>query len=78
VHFVTDELDNGPIIAKMIINVNENDTEESLKARVQEKEHVLYPAVIKWFAEGRLQLKGNTVFLDNLALPDSGAVLEIK
>jgi phosphoribosylglycinamide formyltransferase-1 len=77
VHFVTDELDNGPIIAKMIINIDENDNEESLKARVQEKEHILYPAVIKWFAEGRLHLNGNTVYLDNLALPDTGAVLEL-
>jgi phosphoribosylglycinamide formyltransferase-1 len=77
VHFVTDELDNGPIIAKMIIDVDENDTEETLKARVQEKEHILYPAVIKWFAENRLHLKGKTVYLDELALPDTGAVLEI-
>ncbi|MFA6037745.1 MAG: formyltransferase family protein, partial [Legionellales bacterium] len=77
VHFVTDELDNGPIIAKMIIDIHENDTEESLKSRVQEKEHILYPAVIKWFSEGRLHLKGKTVYLDKLALPDTGAVLEI-
>lgn len=77
VHYVTDELDNGPIIAKMVIDVDENDTEDTLKHRVQEKEHILYPTVIKWLAEGRLQLKGNTVFLDNLALPESGAVLEI-
>lgn len=78
VHFVTDELDNGPLIAKMIIDIDKEDNEETLKSRVQEKEHILYPAVIKWFAEGRLHLKGKTVYLDNLALPDTGAVLEIN
>ncbi len=78
VHFVTDELDNGPLIAKMIINIHEEDTEHTLKARVQAKEHILYPAVIKWFAQGRLHLKGKTVYLDELALPDTGAVLEMS
>ncbi len=77
VHFVTDELDNGPLIAKIIINIHENDTEETLKTRIQAREHILYPTVIKWFAEGRLHLKGKTVYLDELALPDTGVVIEI-
>jgi phosphoribosylglycinamide formyltransferase-1 len=77
VHFVSDELDNGPLIAKMIIDINEEDNIDTLKERIQEKEHILYPAVIKWFAQGRLHLKGKTVYLDNLALPDAGVTLDI-
>lgn len=78
VHFVTDELDNGPIIAKIIIPVHSDDTEETLKSRVQAQEHILYPTIITWFAQHRLHLKGKTVYLDNLALPEEGAVLEVQ
>ncbi len=76
VHFVTDELDSGPLIATITLEVNEDDTVETLKARVQAKEHILYPTIIKWFAEGRLRLEGKTVYLDQLALPEAGVELK--
>lgn len=76
VHFVTEELDGGPIIAQAIVPVLDNDDATTLKQRVQTQEHVLYPVVVKWFVEGRLALKGEGVTLDGQPLPTSGLTLE--
>lgn len=57
VHFVTDELDHGPIIAQAAVPVKADDTPESLAARVLEAEHVLYPRVVQWLAQGRVQVQ---------------------
>lgn len=67
VHFVTEELDGGPVIAQSRVNVLPDDSPEQLAARVLEKEHRLYPAVIRWFAEGRLRLAGDQVIFDGQA-----------
>ena len=56
VHFVTDVLDGGPIIAQEKIQVLANDTEETLEMRVKTLEHRLYPDVIQKFAEGKVNL----------------------
>ena len=56
VHFVTAELDGGPVIAQVRVPVHPGDSPERLAARVLEQEHRLYPEVIRWFAEGRLRL----------------------
>lgn len=64
VHFVTAELDGGPVILQAFVPVRPGDDAESLARRVQEAEHLIYPRVIGWFAEGRLALDGNTVRLD--------------
>ena len=56
VHFVTAELDGGPVIAQVRVPVHPGDSPERLAARVLEREHRLYPEVIRWFAEGRLRL----------------------
>ena len=64
VHFVTAELDRGPIIAQARVPVREDDDEATLAARVLEQEHRLYPEVIGWFAQGRLELDGEDVRLD--------------
>jgi phosphoribosylglycinamide formyltransferase 1 len=64
VHFVTEDLDSGPVIIQARVPVLSDDDEESLAARVLEQEHRIYPEAIQWFAEGRLQLQENTVFLD--------------
>ena len=64
VHFVTAELDGGPIIAQARVPVREGDDEATLAARVLEQEHRLYPEVIGWFAQGRLELDGEDVRLD--------------
>jgi len=56
VHFVTDELDGGPVIVQARVPVLPGDEPESLAARVLEKEHIIYPLAARWLAEGRLEL----------------------
>lgn len=70
IHFVTEELDGGPVIAQSEIRVNEDDTPESLAERVQQQEHLLYPIVLRWFCEGRIQLAANGVHFDGSLLPN--------
>ena len=66
VHFVTEELDGGPLIAQAQVPVLPGDDAESLAARVLKKEHQLYPLAIRWFAERRLKLdKDGHVNLDD-------------
>ena len=65
VHFVTPELDSGPVILQAKVTVDDNDTEESLAQRVHQVEHIIYPEVIKWFAGQHLSLEGETVLFDN-------------
>jgi len=64
VHFVTEELDSGPIIAQAKVMVKPDDTETSLAARVREREHLLYPLVIRWFAEDWIKFDGNRVLFN--------------
>ena len=61
VHFVDENLDNGPIILQKAIEVKDDDTEEDLLVRVHKEEHKIYPEAIKLFAEGRLNIKGRRV-----------------
>ncbi|MBB5018354.1 phosphoribosylglycinamide formyltransferase-1 [Chitinivorax tropicus] len=61
VHFVTPELDHGPIIAQAAVPVFDDDTPESLAGRVLVQEHLLYPAVVHWIAEGRVSLENGLV-----------------
>jgi len=68
VHFVTEELDGGPVIVRSCIDVHAGDTEASLSARVQTEEHRIYPQAIDWFARGRLMLHQGSVWLDGAAL----------
>ncbi len=64
VHFVTEVLDGGPLIAQSRININDDDTEQTLGERIKLIEHKLYPQVVQWFAEGRLSFKNNQTFFD--------------
>ncbi|ACR10680.1 phosphoribosylglycinamide formyltransferase [Teredinibacter turnerae] len=64
VHFVTAELDGGPVISQARVPVLSSDTADTLAARVLEQEHLLYPRVIGWFAQGRLSMKDGKAFLD--------------
>jgi phosphoribosylglycinamide formyltransferase-1 len=64
VHFVTADLDSGPVIGQVRVPVLPDDDEETLATRVLVEEHRLYPQVIHWFAEGRLQLHGQHVLFD--------------
>lgn len=72
VHFVTPELDSGPIIVQARVPVLPTDSPETLAARVLEQEHRIYPQAIRWFAEGRLELRGVTVLLDGEPVGETG------
>jgi phosphoribosylglycinamide formyltransferase-1 len=67
VHFVTEELDGGPLVLQVRVPVEEGDTEESLGARVLTQEHVIYPQVLRWFAEGRIQMGDDHLVMDGEA-----------
>ena len=68
VHFVTNELDGGPLIIQAHVPVHKEDTVETLAERVLEKEHKIYPLAIKWFAQKRLVMQGNHANLDGIPL----------
>ena len=61
VHFVTPELDHGPIVAQAVVPLLPDDDEDSLAARVLAAEHRLYPLAVGWFVRGRLQIDGGRV-----------------
>jgi phosphoribosylglycinamide formyltransferase-1 len=61
VHFVTAQLDHGPIIAQASVPVAAGDTVDSLAARVLDEEHQLYPRAIRWFLDGLLELENGKV-----------------
>jgi phosphoribosylglycinamide formyltransferase-1 len=61
VHFVTAQLDHGPIVIQAAIPVAPDDTEETLAARVLEQEHRIYPQAVRWFMEDRIRLNGNQI-----------------
>lgn len=61
VHFVTPELDHGPIISQAAVPVLEDDTEETLAARVLQQEHIIYPHAVRCFIEGRLKIEDGRV-----------------
>ena len=65
VHFVTNVLDGGPLIAQAVVPVLDGDDEQRLSARVQQREHKLYPLVASWFADGRLEQRDGLAWLDN-------------
>ncbi|KAF1041743.1 MAG: Phosphoribosylglycinamide formyltransferase [Herbaspirillum frisingense] len=79
VHFVTPDLDHGPIVAQACVPVLEDDSEEDLAARVLEQEHVIYPRAVRWFTEGRLALEGARVRLAPAAtgVPEVASVIAI-
>lgn len=56
VHFVTDQVDHGPIIAQAAVPVLADDTEATLAQRVLAQEHRLYPLALRWLAEGRIEI----------------------
>lgn len=72
VHVVIPELDAGPVIAQVVVPVLASDDPAALAARVQRGEHMLYPTVLAWYAQGRLDLGGVPIRLDGQALPACG------
>ncbi len=73
VHFVTEELDGGPVIFQESIKIDPADTVESLTTKIHRIEHGIYPTVVSWFAAGRVRLESNKAFLDDQLLPACGA-----
>jgi len=65
VHFVTEELDGGPVIVQAPVPVEAGDDAATLAARVQTVEHRIYPLAIRWFADGRVHMENDRVWLDN-------------
>ena len=63
VHFVTEGVDEGPIILQAAVPVLDGDTPESLAERILEQEHEIYPRAVQLFAEGRLRVEGRRVFI---------------
>lgn len=76
VHFVTEELDGGPVILQAKVPVFDGDTSDDLAERVHEQEHRIYPLVVKWLCQNRLSMnikdKKEYAILDGFTLPTSG------
>lgn len=70
IHFVTEELDGGPMIMQGSLAIKPDETVEHLSNRVQQIEHIAYPAVVNLFAERRIRLEQNTVILDGEPLKE--------
>ena len=64
IHFVDASVDGGPIILQRAVPVHEDDTEDSLAARILEQEHIFLPLAVRLFAEGRLYVEGRRVRID--------------
>ncbi|MDN5293910.1 MAG: phosphoribosylglycinamide formyltransferase 1 [Eubacteriales bacterium] len=63
VHFVDEGMDTGPIILQAVVPVEQDDTEDTLAARILKEEHRIYPEAIQLFAEGRLEVRGRKVYI---------------
>ncbi len=75
VHFVTEELDGGPLVVQAVLPIDANETPERLAARVHHREHLIYPLAVRWFAEGRLRLGADGAMLDGATLPATGHLI---
>jgi phosphoribosylglycinamide formyltransferase-1 len=72
VHFVTTDVDAGPIIIQASVPVLPGDDPEQLAARVLQQEHRIFPLAIRWFVEDRLRVEGRRVLLDGAERPEQG------
>ena len=75
VHFVTPEVDVGPIVAQGAVPVRDGDDENTLAARVLAVEHILLPRVVRWYCEGRLAIEGRRVHVRSLETPAGGKLV---
>ncbi|WP_039976982.1 MULTISPECIES: phosphoribosylglycinamide formyltransferase [Vibrio] len=76
VHFVTEELDGGPVVLQAKVPVFEDDDTDALAARVQTQEHNIYPMVTKWLVDGRLSMTEGKAYLDGFELGAHGYAAE--
>jgi len=77
VHFVTEELDGGPVAIQAAFTVRPSEGIDALTSRVHTAEHMIYPLAVRWFAEGRLRLCGQGAMLDGAELPATGHLIRI-
>jgi phosphoribosylglycinamide formyltransferase-1 len=73
VHFVDEGVDTGPIIIQAVVPVHDDDSEETLAARILNEEHRIYPQAIQLFAEGKLEINGRRVIIKG-SRPTEGAM----
>jgi phosphoribosylglycinamide formyltransferase 1 len=76
VHFVTEGVDEGPIIIQAAVPILDDDTPDTLAARILVQEHKIYPRAMQLFAEGRLRVDGRRVLIDD-AKPDGEAIISL-
>ncbi len=76
VHFVTAELDGGPVVLQAKVPVFADDDAAELARRVQQQEHQIYPLVVSWFTSERLVMRDGHAYLDNKQLPSDGYAAE--
>ena len=76
VHFVTEELDGGPVILQAKIPLFAEDTENDVIERIKTKEHHIYPTVVQWFVNGRLTMVDGKAVLDGKQIPIQGVINE--
>lgn len=72
VHFVTHDMDSGPVIIQAAVPVLPGDTPQTLAERVLKEEHRIYPLAIRWFLENRLSVAAGRVLLDGREQPEQG------
>lgn len=72
VHFVTEELDGGPLLVQAVVPIHAGDDATALQARVHSREHLAYPLAVEWCCAGRVQVTPQGILLDNELLPASG------
>lgn len=72
VHFVTEQLDGGPVILQAKVPIFPGDNASTVAARVHEQEHLIYPLVVRWFCQNRLQQRANEAWLDGNLLSAQG------
>lgn len=76
IHFVTAELDGGPVVIQSKVPLFATDTEQQLAARVQEQERQIYPLVVDWFCQNRLKMQNNRAYLDGELISERGYAAE--
>ncbi|WP_417616322.1 phosphoribosylglycinamide formyltransferase [Oceanisphaera sp.] len=72
VHFVTEELDGGPVVLQARVPVFAEDDATAVAERVLVQEHAIYPLTVRWFCDGRLVMQQGKVYLDGAQLPAQG------
>lgn len=70
IHFVTEELDSGPVVLQAELNIEPGDTPDALAARVQRLEHIYYPRVVHWYATRRLRMVDDQAVFDGQLLEE--------